>query len=68
MVLDSVSTVVRKGYVARFPTVWAVIEAIRAKPYFVLTLANRTVLFASTLLLGFVADGADDGTGHGEPP
>ena len=61
----SVSTVVRKCYVARLPAVRAVVETVGAEPHFILSLANGAVLFTRALLFRLVTHRAGDGTGHG---
>jgi hypothetical protein len=68
MLLASVSTVVREFYVARFPALRAIPQAVGAKPDFILSFADRAVLFARTLFFHFVALIANDGAGHGKPP
>jgi hypothetical protein len=65
MVLDSVSTIIRKSYVAGFAAVRTIPEAVRAEPHLILSFADRAVLFADALLFHFVALVANDRTGHG---
>jgi hypothetical protein len=68
IVFDSFPTIVSERDVTGFPTVRAIVEAIRAEPDLGLPFANGAVPFAVAVLFRLVASRTDDGTGHGEPP
>src|SRR5580692_8739866 len=62
---SALTVVVRKGHVASFPAVRAIVRAVRAELYVHLPLANGAVLFTVAVRFRAVALAADDRTRHG---
>ena len=65
MRFTSVATAVREGYIARFPAIGTIVQAIHTELHGVLSLANCAVLFASTIGFRFIAHDTDNRTLHG---
>src|SRR5580692_1111611 len=62
---STVTVVVRKGHIASFPAVRAIIQSVCAELHVDLPLANRAVFFAAAIAFRLVTLSANDGTRHG---